>query len=145
MDIFKESDGKPIRDLGSNKKRKFCSNVLPKYTSGGATLTVSSKEPAKKGWTEEGIKRFNDLFEKVKTDRKENRMVVPKWIRDKQKENKKSKKKRKRSNIVVTFPKSELGDDNNEDESNNDNVACSDSDNGDKSNDDNASEDSSND
>jgi hypothetical protein len=50
-------------------KRTFESDIEAKYTRGGIKLSSDKELQKRKGWTSEGIKCFNALFEKVKKDR----------------------------------------------------------------------------
>ena len=69
----------------SGRKRKFESNVPTKYSRGGITYTESFDFSifdggVKKGWTLEGLKRFNEIWAKVKQDRLENMGALTDWI-----------------------------------------------------------------
>ena len=92
------------------RKRKWESNVSPKYTDGGIIYT-DSRTKSHKGWKDAGIQRFNQLCGWVQDNRKSHPDVVPalvlKW--------KTSGRKRKRPEAVVESPRTaayhELWDD----------------------------------
>ena len=58
------------------RKRKWESNVTPKYTDGGIVYTDNRKR-GHKGWKDSGIQRFNELCKFVREDRKSHPAVVP--------------------------------------------------------------------
>jgi hypothetical protein len=70
----------PSLALKSDKrKRKWESNVSPKYTEGGIVYSQKGKA-TQKGWKDEGIQRFNVLCQQVNADRNAYPDVVPKMI-----------------------------------------------------------------
>ncbi len=62
------------------KCREFESDVPTKYTKGGTVYDKTVKNNDPKGWSAEGIQRFNELFDKVKKDRKSNRTFIKNWL-----------------------------------------------------------------
>ena len=64
------------------RKRKWESDVSPKYTEGGIVYS-DMRKISHKGWKEEGIRRFNSICVLVKQDRKDHPGVltslVHKW------------------------------------------------------------------
>ena len=74
----------------SGRKRKFESDVPPKYSRGGVKYTSRFDfsvfdGDVKKGWTKEGLNRFNELYDAVKKDRMENMGALSDWIIEKKK------------------------------------------------------------
>jgi hypothetical protein len=84
------------------RKRKWESNVSPKYTDGGIIYT-DNRTKSHKGWKDAGIQRFNHLCLLVGKDRSSNPEVVPalvqKW--------KTSGRKRKQTEPVLDIPRTE--------------------------------------
>ena len=73
MDIFTQSKGHVVIKRGA-KKAANESQVPPKYTWGGVVYSDKSKKltvdtGCGKGWSREGIIRFNELFDQVSKDR----------------------------------------------------------------------------
>ena len=66
---------------GRGKKYLDC-DILPKYTRGGAMpgLQAECTGDFGKGWTNEGIQRFNELFDKVKEDCLNHPHFVTNWL-----------------------------------------------------------------
>ena len=58
------------------RKRKWESDVSPKYTEGGIVYT-DARKMTHRGWNDEGIRRFNALSIIVKQDRIANPKVLP--------------------------------------------------------------------
>ena len=82
MDIYKKEDGIPRRRVGSRKKKQPDSEVKPKYTSGGLVYK-NSKDVKGKGWQDDGILRYNDLFGFVEEDRKNNELFMSRYLESK--------------------------------------------------------------
>ena len=63
-------------------KRYLDCDILPKYTCGGAMPGSQADHTGDfgKGWTNEGIQRFNELFDKVKEDRLNHLHFITKWL-----------------------------------------------------------------
>lgn len=55
-------------DMAQNKITKN-SNVYQKYTNGGSSKAAVGSSRRYHGWSTDGLKRFNELFDIVKTDR----------------------------------------------------------------------------
>jgi hypothetical protein len=98
LDIFNKTDGNPAQRRGH--RTKFCeSDIETKYTSGGIKFSNDKEAPKAKGWSEEGIQRFNLLFKSVKDDRQ----LRPRFIRrliKKQAEEPKIKAQKKKSPAI---------------------------------------------
>ena len=62
------------------QKRKWESDVSPKYTEGGICYS-DARKLTHRGWKEEGIRRFNTLCVMVKQDRTAYPDVLPALIR----------------------------------------------------------------
>ena len=58
------------RDKNEGFHKSCESEVETKYTHGGYNFGI--KKPRGRGWKDEGVVRFNELFEKVKLDRAQN-------------------------------------------------------------------------
>ena len=82
MDIYKKEGGIPWRRVGSRKKKQPDSEVKPKYTSGGLVYK-NSKDVKGKGWQDDGILRYNDLFGFVEEDRKNNELFMSRYLESK--------------------------------------------------------------
>ena len=82
LDIYIKNDGKIVPMKGRGKRYLDC-DILPKYTRGGAMPGLHSERTGDfgKGWTNEGIERFNELFDKVKEDRINNPHFITNWLR----------------------------------------------------------------
>ena len=62
------------------RKRKWESDVSPKYTDGGIVYS-DNRKMSHKGWKETGIRRFNDLCVLVKQDCAEHANVMTEMVR----------------------------------------------------------------
>jgi hypothetical protein len=62
------------------KQRGFQSDVPTLYTGGGIKYDKTDLTQSVKGWSEEGIARFNALFDQVIADRAESFDFERKWI-----------------------------------------------------------------
>ena len=87
VNLYLESNGVVTSKKG--QKRSYSNGtVVPKYTRGGVTYTNPSSnekvqtEEIQRGWSKNGIKRFNELFHIVKKDRKENPLFIEQWLRE---------------------------------------------------------------
>ena len=81
LEIFRMNDGNLVSSRGRGKRHTECT-IQPKYTRVGG---ISSSQEEKsiemgKGWTHEGIERFNTLFDKVREDHKKNSSFGKNWI-----------------------------------------------------------------
>jgi hypothetical protein len=98
VDIYDKTGGFPTQRRGDTK-RTFSSDIEAKYTRGGIKLS-SDKAPQKtKGWTKEGIERFNILFTRVKKDRTKQYKFDERFIKQKKLEPPVESKKRKSETI----------------------------------------------
>ena len=84
-DVHKNKmDGSTILDPAlahsdDKRKRKWESNVSPKYTNGGIIYT-DNRTNSHKGWKDAGIQRFNELCVLVREDRRSNPDIVPSLV-----------------------------------------------------------------
>jgi len=62
------------------KRREFESDVPTKYTKGGIIYDKTVKNNDPKGWSAEGIERFNELYDMVKKDRKSHKGFIKRWL-----------------------------------------------------------------
>ncbi len=62
------------------KQREFQSDIPTVYTRGGIKYNKTSVTQPVKGWSAEGIVRFNTLFDLVKMDRAENPDFEMHWL-----------------------------------------------------------------
>ena len=115
LDIFCLNKGM----VTSTRGQKRCvseSNLLPKYTRGGISFKddkMKVKEGVK-GWSKEGILRFNEIYKKITKDRKQHPEFITKWLEE-EKVNFSGQKKRKRKNVeMLPVAKHELFSDTDE-------------------------------
>jgi hypothetical protein len=105
FDLYKSNEGGVMRQRGV-KQRRFESDVPTLYTRGGIKYDkYQSKEGEKKGWSDEGITRFNQLFEMVKQDRIANSNFESGWLETRkatQAEEGAGVSKRKRTRVSAT-------------------------------------------
>ena len=81
FDIYTSNEGVVMQQRGV-KQRRFESDVPTLYTRGGIKYDkYKSKDGEKKGWSDEGITRFNQLFEMVKHDRTANSNFEADWLK----------------------------------------------------------------
>jgi hypothetical protein len=86
IDVYKNKlAGTTTMDTGltegiRKRKRKWESDVTPKYTEGGIAYSTNRKM-THKGWKEEGILRYNALCFMVKSDRLANPTVLVEMVR----------------------------------------------------------------
>ena len=99
LDIFIQNKNQapvPKKKFG-NPEKQFYSDVKPKYTAGGIKYNDESilESSKSKGWSVEGIKRFNELYQKIIDDRKEHKTWMNNFIRRERRrlENEKAKRK----------------------------------------------------
>ena len=108
-DIYKNTGGRPI-PLRGIKNCQWQSDVKTKYTDGGIQYSsTDTHDRVGKGWSTEGIKRFNELFEQVKQDQKEHPEFVKIFIENKKKQITGTKRKRE-----VVMARHELWEDRKE-------------------------------
>ena len=81
MEIYRMNDGTIMPNRGHGKCCSDCT-ILPKYTRVGTAASSQEDKGFELGkeWSNEGIERFNTLFEKVKADHKANPSFVRTWI-----------------------------------------------------------------
>ena len=82
QDIYQLRKGKVTPKRGQ-KRREFESDVPTRYTKGGMVYNKTVKNNDPKGWSAEGIKRYNELYASVKKDRKTNKMFTMNWLEKK--------------------------------------------------------------
>lgn len=68
VDIYDKNGCIPMQRRGDRSKR-FDSDIAPKYTRGGLKFSEDKETHKAKGWTNEGIERFNVLYNCVRRDR----------------------------------------------------------------------------
>lgn len=121
IDIYKRHGGEPPTSRGTRKK-KFQSQIQPRYTRGGniyeepdgssnQDTDTLPKIKRGKGWTNEGIERYNELFKQVGADRANNPLFIKRFLKAKKAEKDvvEDLTPKKVKNIVI--PIDELGDD----------------------------------
>ena len=72
IDIYKKAEGK-VSKRRLNKNRQWHSDVRTRYTDGGIMYQSNhdtNKRSNSKGWTDDGIDRFNELCSKVSCGRR---------------------------------------------------------------------------
>ena len=83
LDFYAMSNGELATKKGT-KMRSVQSTVLPKYTHGGTTYDKDAEKKAgvkiRKGWSLNGINRFNQLYDFVLKDRKKHPFVFFKVV-----------------------------------------------------------------
>jgi hypothetical protein len=79
LDIYRLRKGQVTPKRGQ-KRREFESDVPTKYTKGGFVYNQTDKNNDPKGWNASGIKRYNELFEIVRKDRKTHKTFTVKWL-----------------------------------------------------------------
>ncbi len=78
-DSFLNNKG-PVMQRRGVKQRGFQSDVPTLYTRGGIKYDKTDMTQSVKGWSEEGIARFNALFDQVIADRAENPDFERNWL-----------------------------------------------------------------
>ncbi len=80
FDLYTSNEGGVMQQRGV-KQRCFQSDIPTLYTRGGIKYDkFESKEGEKKGWSDDGILRFNELFAMVKLDRAANSNFEADWL-----------------------------------------------------------------
>jgi hypothetical protein len=79
IDIYRLRKGQVTPKRGQ-KRREFESDVPTKYTKGGIVYNQTDKNNDPKGWSALGIKRYNELFEIVRKDRKTHKTFTVNWL-----------------------------------------------------------------
>ena len=109
MDIYHSTGGVPRRRLGSRKKKEPDSEVKPKYTAGGIVYK-NSTDTKGKGWQDDGILRYNELFEWVEQDRANNDLFMTRYLELKRKnENDFIHRKKTGTGRTRVIPRCDLG------------------------------------
>jgi hypothetical protein len=78
-DIYRLQKGEVTPKRGQ-KRREFESDVPTRYTKGGIVYDKMVKNNDPKGWSADGILRYNELYAMVKEDRKTNRSFTTNWL-----------------------------------------------------------------
>ena len=87
VDLYVRSHGNVRKDKSLNI-RSIKSSVPARYTRGGLSNTknkVTHAVDVKKGWTLQGIKRFNYFFHFVKQDRIKHSQFFYEWLKEERK------------------------------------------------------------
>jgi hypothetical protein len=79
IDIYRLQKGQVTPKQGQTR-REFESDVPTKYTKGGIVYNQKDKNNDSKGWSAFGIKRYNELFEIVRKDRKTHKTFTVNWL-----------------------------------------------------------------
>jgi hypothetical protein len=115
LDLFLNNKG-PVMQRRGVKQRGFQSDVPTLYTRGGIKYDKTDMTQSVKGWSEEGIARFNALFDQVIADRAENPNFERQWLearRSAQEEAGTTAKKRKCQPTQARSEQLESDDDDN--------------------------------
>ena len=84
-------NNKDQASVPTGKRKRWESNKPPKYTFGGLQSVDGSRRY--KGWTDEGINRYNELFQKVARDRRKRPSFATQYLAQKMAENTKARSK----------------------------------------------------
>ena len=95
LDVYAKCGGR-IGPKGGTKLKDVDSIVQPKYTRGGLKNGSDKSIGVGKGWSVEGILRFNTLIQQVKNDREDHSDFVTKWLAER---NKSSNSRRQVSHV----------------------------------------------
>jgi hypothetical protein len=87
LDLFSNHTG-PVMQQHGVRQREFQSDVPTVYTRGAIKYDKTSVTQLVKGWSAEGIVRFNTLFDLVKKDRRENPDFERHWLEARQRSQK---------------------------------------------------------
>ena len=119
VSIYEREGGIPSQRRGDTK-RTVMSDVEAKYTRGGIKLSNDRESQKQKGWTPDGIKRFNTLFAAVKKDRLKRHKFDKKFIKHlRESQNKRvGPKKRKYETVLAAHSLWEEDQPNNNDTEN---------------------------
>jgi hypothetical protein len=80
LDLFSNHKG-PVMQQRGVRQREFQSDVPTMYTRGGIKYENTKQKQSEKGWSADGIVRFNALFDQVKRDRAGNPNFEVNWLR----------------------------------------------------------------
>jgi hypothetical protein len=81
QDIYRLRKGEVTPKRGQ-KRREFESDVPTRYTKGGIVYDIMVKNNDTKGWSAEGMKRYNELYATEKEDRKSNKAFTINWLEE---------------------------------------------------------------
>ena len=100
-------------------KRYLDCDILPKYTHSGAMPGSQADRTGdfRKGWTNEGIQQFNELFDKVKEDQINHPHFITKWLEKECERLRDQIKKATKDVDAMPCARHELFSDSNEDQS----------------------------
>ena len=112
IDLFNNSrcQNPPVK----GRKRISLSDKKPKYTRGGILYSSNSNRDDGKGWSNEGIERFNELFDLVRKDRKKHPGFIARFLEAQKASLEKKIQKAKRKLIDVPVARHELFSDSEE-------------------------------
>ena len=82
MEVYEKCGGR-ISIRGSTKHKRVYFKTQPKYTRGGLNNGMNREIGIGKGWSYQGIYRFNVLFQFVRNDRIKNKGFITKWLVEK--------------------------------------------------------------
>jgi hypothetical protein len=84
VDIVKRNKYSFPKPSKKNEPKQFLSNERPRFTSGGNVYTEDESENSlkTKGWTTEGINRYNSLYQKVTKDRENHPEFLLNFIKE---------------------------------------------------------------
>ena len=108
MDIYKHNGGITRRKLGSRRKKEVQSEVKPKYTSGGVVYN-SRKEAKGKGWKNDCISCYNDLFAIVENDRLNNALFMSRFLEAQRNKEEEFVQRRSMKEKTIVLPRCDLG------------------------------------
>ena len=95
MDIYKHDQTALLPRRGGQQRQLFSCHIPTKYTKGGYKYGNTEESGSnKKGWSREGIQRYNELFALVDADRKEHPDFLWLFLNDVRQENKKATDRR---------------------------------------------------
>ena len=115
LDLFTNNKG-PVMQQRGLKQREFQSDIPTVYTRGGIKYNKTSVTQLVKGWSAEGIVRFNTLFDLVKTDRAENPDFERRWLAARQRAQAEEGATPKKRKLQQPQARSELFESENEDD-----------------------------
>jgi hypothetical protein len=79
QDIYQLQKGE-VSPKGGQKRREFESDIPIRYTEGGIVYDKTVKNNDPKGWSTEGMKRYNGLYAMVKEHHKTNETFTIHWL-----------------------------------------------------------------
>jgi hypothetical protein len=81
QDIYRLRKGEVTPKRGQ-KRREFVLDIPTRYSKGGIVYDKTVKNNDPKGWSAEGIKRYNKLYATVKEDRKSYKAFTINWLKE---------------------------------------------------------------